>query len=56
MSVIKVDRNGKVLSSYYSTDGEISRICDVEVVGDKLYMGSPFNHYLGVVKLPHGFL
>jgi len=55
ISVLKVNEEGKVLSSYPSTDGQISEICNVEVVGDKLYLGSPFNHFLGVTKLPQGF-
>jgi len=55
ISILKVNEEGKVLSSYHSTDGLVSGICDVEVVGDKLYFGSPFNHFLGVTKLPQGF-
>lgn len=56
ISILKVNKKGKLLSSYHSTDGKVSGICDVEVVGDKLYLGSPFNHFLGVIKLPQGFL
>ncbi|KAF0741436.1 adipocyte plasma membrane-associated protein-like isoform X2 [Aphis craccivora] len=56
ISILKVNEKGKLLSSYHSTDGKVSGICDVEVVGDKLYLGSPFNHFLGVIKLPKGFL
>lgn len=56
LSILKVNENGKVLSSYHSTDGKVTGICDVEVVDGKLYLGSPFNNFLGVIKLPQGFL
>ncbi|KAL4105287.1 hypothetical protein QTP88_020540 [Uroleucon formosanum] len=56
LSVLKVNENGKVISSYHSTDGKVTGICDVEVIDDKLYLGSPFNTFLGVIKLPQGFL
>ncbi|XP_022178955.1 adipocyte plasma membrane-associated protein-like [Myzus persicae] len=56
LSVLKVNEQGKVLSSYHSTDGKVTGICDVEVIDDKLYLGSPFNTFLGVIKLPQGFL
>ncbi|XP_026816428.1 adipocyte plasma membrane-associated protein-like [Rhopalosiphum maidis] len=55
ISILKVNEKGQLLSSYHSLDGKISGICDVEVIGDKLYLGSPFNNFLGVVKIPQGF-
>ncbi|KAL5237931.1 hypothetical protein ACI65C_005341 [Semiaphis heraclei] len=55
LTILKINENGKVLSSYHSTNGKVTGICDVEVVDDKLYLGSPFNNFLGVIKLPHGF-
>lgn len=56
MSIIKTDDKGTIISSWHSTSGEITGICDVEVIGDKLYLGSPYNSFIGVSKLPRGFL
>lgn len=56
LSILKVNEKGTILSSWHSTTGEVSGISDIDVVGDNLYFGSPFNTYLGVLKLPHGFL
>uniref|UniRef100_A0A2S2PC81 Adipocyte plasma membrane-associated protein n=1 Tax=Schizaphis graminum TaxID=13262 RepID=A0A2S2PC81_SCHGA len=55
ISILKVNEKGQLLSSYHSLDGKVSGICDVEVVGDKIYLGSPFNNFLGIVKIPQGF-
>lgn len=55
LSILKVDEKGNILSSWHSTDGKVSGICDIAVVDQKLYLGSPFNNYCGVLKLPHGF-
>lgn len=51
-----MDEKGTILSSWHSTDGEVFSICDIEVVNEKLYLGSPFNNFLGVLKLPRGFI
>lgn len=56
ITILKVDENGNILSSFHATDGKISGISDVEVVGNKLYLGSPFNEFCGVIDLPKGFL
>jgi len=56
LSIIKVNENGVVVSSFHSTDGLVSNICDFELVDDKLYFGSPFNSFLGIRNVPHGFL
>lgn len=56
ISIIKVDEKGNIISSWYDINGNITGISDIAVVGEKLYLGSPFNRFLGVIKLPHGFL
>lgn len=56
LTILKINEKGTILSSWSSTDGKVSGISDIEVIGDKLYLGSPFNKFLGVRKLPHGFL
>jgi len=56
LSIIKVNENGVVVSSFHSTDGLVSNICDFELVDDKLYFGSPFNSFLGIRNVPNGFL
>lgn len=56
LSIIKMNDKGIILSSWHSTDGKITGICDVEVVDDKLYFGSPYNTFLGVLNVPQGFL
>lgn len=55
LSIIKFDEKGTILSSWHSTDGKVLSISDIEVVDEKLYLGSPVNNYLGVLKLPRGF-
>uniref|UniRef100_A0A2H8TTQ5 Adipocyte plasma membrane-associated protein n=1 Tax=Melanaphis sacchari TaxID=742174 RepID=A0A2H8TTQ5_9HEMI len=55
LSILKVNEKGEILSSYHSLDGKVTGICDIEIIGDKLYLGSPFNTFLGVTKLPQGF-
>jgi len=56
LSIIKVNEKGTIVSSFHSTDGVVSGICDIETVDDQLYFGSPFNNFLGVLNVPHGFL
>ncbi|XP_050527164.1 adipocyte plasma membrane-associated protein Hemomucin isoform X2 [Daktulosphaira vitifoliae] len=56
LTILKINENGVITSSFHSTKGDILNICDIEIVGDKLYLGSPFNNYLGVVDLPKDFI
>jgi len=55
-SILKVSEEGIIISSFHSTDGLVMGISDVEIIDDKLYFGSPFNNFLGVLNVPHGFL
>ncbi|XP_050438846.1 adipocyte plasma membrane-associated protein Hemomucin-like [Adelges cooleyi] len=55
LSILKINEKGVITSSWHSTSGVIASICDIEVVGDKLYLGSPFNNYLGVTERPKDF-
>lgn len=50
-TVLEVDENGKVLQSYHSIDGPVRSLSDVEIYQGHLYLGSPYNTYLGRVKL-----
>lgn len=55
-SLIKVNEKGVVVSSFHSTDKSILGTSDVEIINDKLYFGSPFNIFIGVINVPYGFL
>jgi len=56
LTIIKVNEEGVIVSSFHSTDGLVLSISDIEIVDDKLYFGSPFNNFLGVLNVPQGFL
>jgi len=56
LSILKVNEEGVVVRSFYSTDGLVMGVSDVEVIDDKLYFGSAFNNFLGVLNVPRGFL
>lgn len=56
LTILKINEKGIILSSWHSTDGKVSGISEIEVIHDKLYFGSPFNKFIGVLKLPHGFI
>lgn len=55
-TILKVNEKGTIVSSWHSTDGRITGICDIEIIGDKLLLGSPFNPFVGALKLPQDFL
>lgn len=55
LSIVEVNENGTLISSWHTTDDNVKYICDFEVIGENLYLGSPSNPFLGVVKLPHDF-
>ncbi|XP_059472524.1 adipocyte plasma membrane-associated protein Hemomucin-like [Neocloeon triangulifer] len=49
--VLQFDQNGKLLSSLRSTDDKVTLISDIILAGNYYYLGSPFNNYLGRVKI-----
>ncbi|VVC29780.1 Hypothetical protein CINCED_3A009369 [Cinara cedri] len=55
VSIIEVNEKGTIKSSWYSTGENVTNICDFEVIGENVYLGSPYNSFLGVLKLPRGF-
>ncbi|CAH2094562.1 unnamed protein product [Euphydryas editha] len=50
--LIQMDWNGKIVASYYNTDGSIHHLSDAIVFKDKLYTGSPHQNFIGVVPAP----
>ncbi|XP_049877787.1 adipocyte plasma membrane-associated protein Hemomucin-like [Pectinophora gossypiella] len=48
-----VDWNGKIVETYYNTDGSLSHISDAVVYKDKLYTGAPHSqNFVGAVPAP----
>jgi len=54
--ILTINKDGTIISSWQTSERKVSHISDIEVVGDTLYLGSPFNAYLGTIKVPRGFL
>ncbi|XP_066996419.2 adipocyte plasma membrane-associated protein Hemomucin [Anabrus simplex] len=50
VSVLQLDVNGKVKTSFHCLDGSLTGISDVEVFEGAFYFGSPYTAYLGRVK------
>lgn len=50
-TVIRVDWNGNIIGSLHGMDGSSGKVSHAIVIGDYLYMGSPFNRFLGRKKL-----
>lgn len=51
-TILRVDWNGNILGSLHGFDKSIRFISHVLPLDDSLLLGSPFNKYLGRVKLP----
>ncbi|XP_030370522.1 adipocyte plasma membrane-associated protein [Scaptodrosophila lebanonensis] len=51
-TVLRVDWNGKIVGSLHGFDRSVGGISHVLEFQDHLYLGSPFNRYLGRVKSP----
>lgn len=56
ISILQINEKGVIMKSWHSINGEIFGISDIEVVDNKLFLGSPYNNFLGVLNIPHGFL
>ncbi|GAB0096372.1 Adipocyte plasma membrane-associated protein [Sergentomyia squamirostris] len=52
VTILKVDWNGEIVAALHGTDRSLKSICHVAELGDHYYLGSPFNKYLGRVKIP----
>lgn len=51
VTIVKIDKDGKIIDSLHAIDGRLTTISDVEFVGDYVYLGSPFNNYIARVRL-----
>ena len=51
VTIVKIDKEGKIIESLHATDGRITAISDIEFVDDYAYLGSPYNKYLARVQL-----
>jgi hypothetical protein len=49
--ILQLDVDGKIKHSYHNTDGSLSDISEAHWFDGALYLGSPFNTYVGRVKL-----
>ncbi|CAG9763984.1 unnamed protein product [Ceutorhynchus assimilis] len=49
-TILRVDKNGQIADSVH-TDKIKSFFCDVKIIRDTVYLGSPFNDYLGRIPL-----
>ncbi|XP_049776721.1 adipocyte plasma membrane-associated protein Hemomucin-like [Schistocerca cancellata] len=50
-TLLRLGKDGKVLESMHCLDGTLSGISDVVEFEDALYFGSPYNTYIGRIKL-----
>ncbi|KAJ8926073.1 hypothetical protein NQ315_009929 [Exocentrus adspersus] len=51
VTVVRLDRTGRILDSIHGLNKKISRICEAFVFKDTLYLASPFNDYIGRISL-----
>lgn len=51
-TILKIDWNGNIVGSLHGSDKSVHGIAHVTEFGDYLLLGSPFNQYIGRVKLP----
>lgn len=51
VTILRVSKSGEILDSLHALNGKISGICDAIIFKDTLYLGSPFNDYIGRIKL-----
>ena len=49
--LVETDSKGNIIRSWRSPKGKVSRICEGFVHNGKIYLGSPFNTYVG--RLPY---
>ncbi|CAD7084395.1 unnamed protein product [Hermetia illucens] len=53
-TILRVDWSGNIIGSLHGFDKSVHSVSHVLELGEHLYLGSPFNNYLGRVKLPRG--
>lgn len=51
VTLLRVNRDGQITDSVHSLSGKIESVSEMHVFGDTLYLGSPFNDYIGRVSL-----
>ncbi|GLG97334.1 hypothetical protein R5R35_002460 [Gryllus longicercus] len=51
-TILHLDLDGNVVESFHGNDSTVSGISSVEIFEDAFYLGSPYNTYIGRVKLP----
>lgn len=52
VTILALDTKGDVIDSFHALDGSVHSISDAIVHRGVLYLGSPYNNYLGRVKNP----
>lgn len=50
-TIVKLDKEGKIIDSLHARDNSVSKISEIEIVGEYAYLASPCNTYLARVKL-----
>lgn len=50
-TLLEVDVNGNIVASHHALDGSLTSISDVVVHDGSIWFGSPYNNYLGRIKL-----
>lgn len=51
VTILRIDSAGKILNALESDDGHISDISSAFVMGDYLWLGSPYKEYMGKILL-----
>ncbi|ERL91755.1 hypothetical protein D910_09081 [Dendroctonus ponderosae] len=51
VTLLRVNRDGQITDSVHNLNGKIESISEMHVLGDTLYLGSPFNDYIGRIPL-----
>lgn len=52
-TILQLDVDGKIKHSYHNTDGSLSGISEVHWFNGAFFLGSPYNIYVGQVKLSY---
>lgn len=51
-AIVKIDWAGNVIDTWYNIDGTLSGISEAVMYKNQLYLGSPYNKYIGRVPIP----
>lgn len=50
-TLLRVSKTGEIIESLHTTNGKISGISEAHIFKDHLFLGSPFNDYIGKISL-----